>query len=221
MTGQETTPTIAVINYDMGNWRSAQKALEYVGARAPRTNDRQEIIAADGLVLPGVGAFPKAMKRLAERDLITTINRFKALGKPILGICLGHQLLFEASEEHEYTKGLGFIPGVVRETPYSAVNMGWRKATLTRETALTSGLPEKYFYHMHALAAEPEDPADVFAFSPYDVSARSLKKSTMVVSAIQRDNLYGVQFHPEKSSRQGLKLISNFVQICRQGQARL
>jgi glutamine amidotransferase len=221
MTKENKPPTIAVINHGMGSWRSSQTALAYIGANAPHTYDRQEILAADGLVLPGVGAFPTAMTRLAERGLIETITDFKKLGKPILGICLGHQLLFEASEEHEYTKGLGFIPGVVRKTPFYGVNMGWRVVTATRETALSKDLPDRHFYHMHALAAEPEDQSDVWAVSPYAVTERRQEKGTMVVGAVQRDNLYGVQFHPEKSSHQGLQLLKNFVEVCGNNQAGL
>jgi glutamine amidotransferase len=216
MTQENKQPTIAVIDHGMGSWRSSQTALAYVGANTPHTYDRQEILSADGLVLPGVGAFPAAMKRFAERGLIETITDFKKLGKPILGICLGHQLLFEASEEHEYTKGLGFIPGVVRETG-TAVNMGWRRVTFRGDEDLSEGLPDDTFYHMHACAAVPDDDSVISAISPYALR----RESFHVVGAVRLDNIYGVQFHPEKSSHQGLRLLKNFAELCSSNSAEL
>ncbi|HET7059968.1 MAG TPA: imidazole glycerol phosphate synthase subunit HisH [Candidatus Saccharimonadales bacterium] len=207
-TGQ--VPTIAVINHGLGNWRSVQKALEYVGAEAPRTDERQTILAADGLVLPGVGAFPEVMRRMAERDLVDPIKRFKKLGKPILGICLGHQLLFEASEEQEYTKGLGLLPGVVRRA--GGFNVGWSRVTFTRDASLTDGITKKFFYHLHCCVAVPEDSSVVTVESPFGLPSGEVRT---VVGAVQHENLYGVQFHPEKSGKSpGLELIRNFVQIC-------
>lgn len=210
---QEEKPRIAVIDHGMGNWRSAQSGLEFVGADAPRTKDREEILSADGLVLPGVGAYPEAMRRIKQRDLIEPIKRFNALGKPILGICLGHQLLFEASDEHEYTKGLGLLEGAVKSvSPQGSLNLGWREVAYTREDKLIDSIAyNSMFYHLHTHVAVPEDSSIILCGSRYQTP----KDYGIIVSGIQKDNLYGVQFHPESSGKHpGLTLLKNFVDIC-------
>jgi glutamine amidotransferase len=224
MSAENQRPRIVVIDSGIGNWRSVQKALEHTGATAPRTYDPQEILSAEGLVLPGVGAFPEAMKRLAERDLVDTIKRFKDLGRPVLGICLGHQLLFEASEEQSYTEGLGFLPGVVRKATAEGVggiNIGWRHVAFTRTTPLWDESRAETFYHLHGFAVETDDQSVIFARSQFAPVTTGIKP-VWVASGAQKDNLYGVQFHPEKSHKYpGLKMIGNFVELCRDGMAGL
>ena len=196
----------------MGNRRSVQKALETVGARAEITRDPERLRAADGLVVPGVGAFPQAMRNLTELGLDTVIRGCAAGGRPLLGICLGMQLLFDASDEFGATPGLGLIAGTV--TPLRAgglrvPHIGWNEVRFERPTALTAGLPAAGcpFYHVHSLAARPADRGDVFATAEY---------GERFVTGVSRGNVHGVQFHPEKSSRDGLAMLAAFTALCRQ-----
>lgn len=202
---------IAVVDYGMGNRRSVQKALEHVGARAEITSDHGKLRAADGLVLPGVGAFPLAMRRLSELRLDAPIRAVAAAGKPLLGICLGMQLLFDRSEEFEPTAGLGLIAGDV--TPLHAGDLriphiGWNEVELERSCPLTAGLPSAgcAFYHVHSFAARPDDSADLVATTTY---------GERFATIVAHDSVLGVQFHPEKSSRHGLRMLENFVARCR------
>ena len=202
-------PSVAVVDYGMGNRRSVEKALEHVGARARITSDPADLRAADGLVVPGVGAFPKAMDNLRALGLDELVPELLAAGAPVLGICLGMQLLFESSVELGGTAGLGLLPGTVarlepgdRKLPH----IGWNLVRFERESALTAGLPgECAFYHVHSFAARPSEPADVLGVSDY---------GEPFVSAVDRDPLFGVQFHPEKSSAHGLALLRNFAAVC-------
>jgi glutamine amidotransferase len=203
--------TIAVVDYGMGNRRSVQKALEHVGARADITRDPAALEAADALVVPGVGAFPQGMRNLTELGLDERIRAAARAGTPVLGICLGMQLLFSGSSEHELTEGLGLIAGEV--TPIHAPGLriphiGWTDVHFERPAPLTAGLPEDgcAFYHVHSLAARPEDPADIIATTEY---------GERFATVVAHGNVLGVQFHPEKSSRDGLALLSNFVTLCR------
>jgi imidazole glycerol-phosphate synthase subunit HisH len=198
--------TVALVDYGMGNRRSVEKALEHVGARVARTADRDEIVAADAIVLPGVGAFPEAMRRLHALDLVDAIRERAAAGVPLLGICLGMQLLFDSSEEHEGAAGLGLLPGTVTrlDAPGLKVpHIGWNTVTFTRPSALTVGLGEAAaFYHVHTYACRPQDESDVVGRGEY---------GERFVSIVERDNVMGVQFHPEKSSLDGLALLRNFA----------
>jgi glutamine amidotransferase len=202
-------PAIAVVDYGMGNRRSVEKALEHVGARAAITRDHDEIAAADGVVVPGVGAFPKAMRNLRELGLDTVIVRRAQEGVPTLGICLGMQLLFERSDEHEGAEGLGLLPGTVTALDAAGLkvpHIGWNTVTFARESPLTAGLPESCaFYHVHSLVTRPAEAADVLGHAEY---------GERFVTAVGRDPVYGVQFHPEKSSTHGLELLANFTAIC-------
>jgi glutamine amidotransferase len=190
----------------MGNRRSVEKALEHVGAQPRLTADHDVIRAADGIVLPGVGAFPEAMRRLRATGTDDLIRERAAAGVPILGLCLGMQLLFEASEEHEGATGLGLLPG--RVTPLRGPRMphiGWNLVTFERPSPLTDGLGEAAaFYHVHSLAPEPENEHDVVGRGEYGAP---------FVSIVERGNVMGVQFHPEKSSRDGLALLRNFTRV--------
>ena len=203
-------PLIAVIDYGMGNRRSVQKALEHVGAVAEITSDRDRIRRADGLVLPGVGAFPRAMRNLGTLGLIDLIRERARAGAPLLGICLGMQLLFERSVELEPTVGIGLIPGEVGFLQTGGLrvpHIGWNEVSFVRESPLTEGLSQTGcpFYHVHSLVAAPLEPADVVGTAEYGAP---------FVSFVERGNVAGVQFHPEKSSADGLRLLENFVRGC-------
>jgi imidazole glycerol-phosphate synthase subunit HisH len=202
---------IAVIDYGMGNRRSVEKALEHVGAPATITRDHARLQDADALVLPGVGAFPQGMRNLTELGLDEQIRAAAAAGKPVLGICLGMQLLFERSQEHELTEGLGLIAGEVSRLQTGGLripHIGWNEVEFERPSALVAGLPAggRPFYHVHSLVARPADRRDVVAVTEY---------GERFATIVAHDNVFGVQFHPEKSSRDGLRLLSNFVALCR------
>jgi glutamine amidotransferase len=196
--------TVAVVDYGMGNRRSVEKALEHVGAAVRVTGDHDAIEGADAVVVPGVGAFPEAMRRLSAAGLDRVIGERAAAGVPVLGICLGMQLLFEASAEHEGAAGLGLLPGDV--TPLEAPKLphiGWNRVAMERPSALTAGLGEAAaFYHVHSFVCRPREEQDVVGRGEY---------GERFASIVERDNVAGVQFHPEKSSRDGLALLRNFV----------
>ena len=212
MTG---SPSIAVLDYGMGNLRSVEKALEHVGARAEVTNDHDAARGAAGLVLPGVGAFPRAMERIRELGLNKLIAERLEAGTPTLGICLGLQLLFESSEELGGAEGLGLIPGTVRKLDAGGLKLpqiGWNDVAWRRRGALDDGLPERCaFYHVHTYVPGPTRGDDVLATATYGAE---------FATAIEHAPLYGVQFHPEKSGSAGLRLLSNFTRICGAGLAR-
>jgi glutamine amidotransferase len=198
--------TIALVDYGMGNRRSVEKALEHVGARVARTADREEIAAAEAIVLPGVGAFPEAMRRLSALGLEDVIRERAQAGVPLLGICLGMQLLFERSEEHEGATGLALLPGTVtrlRAPGLKIPHIGWNEVVFSRPSALTEGLGERAaFYHVHTFACRPREERDVVGRGEY---------GEPFVSIVERGNVMGAQFHPEKSSLDGLALLRNFA----------
>jgi cyclase len=208
-------PHLAIIDYGMGNRNSVMSALSLVGADVAITDNAEEIAEADGIVLPGVGSFPAAMARLEEQDLIKSLNEFRTSGKPVLGICLGYQLLFEGSDEHTPTEGLGWIPGNVTEIDTTvSPNIGWRFVDLRHKALLTQGLnPEELFYHAHQFAAKPNDPDSVTGVTRLGESRGG--QAALAVSIVKDRAIYGTQFHPEKSSYAGLSLLKNFVDICR------
>ena len=200
---------VAILDYGMGNLRSVEKALERVGVRATVTSEADEAEAADGLVLPGVGAFPAAMERVRELGLERLAADWADSGRPLLGICLGMQLLFERSEEHEGAQGLGLLPGEVTalDAPGLKVpHMGWEPVSWTRESPLTAGLADETpFYFVHSLAPRPADEADVLGTAAW---------GELFPCVVERDNVWGVQFHPEKSSTAGLRVLANFAGVC-------
>ena len=203
-------PSIAVVDYGMGNRRSVLKALERAGARPVLTRDQKELHAARGLVVPGVGAFPEAMKRLGELELSEPIRERARDGVPVLGICLGMQLLFERSQELGDTAGLGLIEGEVtwlKPGGLPVPHIGWNDVELVTRSTLTEGLPanELVFYHVHSLAARPESAEDVIGISEY---------GERFATIVGRGMVFGVQFHPEKSSASGLALLERFVGLC-------
>jgi imidazole glycerol-phosphate synthase subunit HisH len=195
--------TVALVDYGMGNRRSVEKALEHVGATVARTGDADEIRAADAVVVPGVGAFPEAMRRLHAAGLDEVIRERAGNGTPVLGICLGMQLLFERSAEHEGAGGLALLPGEVTALDAPKLpHIGWNEVTLRDGSRLTEGLGERAaFYHVHSFVCRAAD-EDVVGEGEY---------GERFASIVERDNVAGVQFHPEKSSRDGLQLLANFV----------
>jgi len=201
--------SIAMVDYGMGNRRSVAKAFEHVGSAIAQTADHDELRAADGLVVPGVGAFPEAMRRLRALGLDEIIRERAAAGVPVLGLCLGMQLLFEGSEEHEGSAGLGLLAGriVALDTRgLKSPHIGWNSVSWQRPSALVAGLRDPAaFYHVHSFVAEPDDPSIVLGMGEY---------GTPFVSFVQQGNVFGAQCHPEKSSTEGLALLRNFVGIC-------
>ncbi|ACK71960.1 imidazole glycerol phosphate synthase, glutamine amidotransferase subunit [Gloeothece citriformis PCC 7424] len=199
---------IAVIDYDMGNLHSACKGLENAGATPKITDSARDIEQADAIVLPGVGSFDPAVYHLRSRDLEAPLKDAIASGKPFLGICLGLQILFDASEEGSQP-GLGIISGVVRrfrsEPGLTIPHMGWNQLEYTQANLpLWQELPfNPYVYFVHSYYVDPIDPS---------VRAATVTHgSQKVTAAIAKDNIMAVQFHPEKSSSNGLKILSNFV----------
>jgi imidazole glycerol-phosphate synthase subunit HisH len=206
--------TIAVVDYGMGNRRSVEKALERAGARAVVTADHDVIRGADGLILPGVGSFPRAMENLRSLGLDELLRERLGKGVPLLGLCLGLQLAFEGSTEHGGAEGLGILPGGVDRLPAEGLKLphiGWSRVEWSSPGPLTSGLTEgAAFYHVHTFAPTPAVEEDILGVAEY---------GTRFVTAVARPPFYGVQFHPEKSSAQGLALLANFATLCCVGAA--
>ena len=204
-----TAPRIAIVDYGMGNRRSVEKALERVGASAFVSRDHAELRAADGLLLPGVGAFPAAMKTIRELGLDEVVCDGAARGTPVFGSCMGMQLLFDGSEEHGGAEGLGLLAGEVRRLRAPGLKLphiGWSEVEWLRATPLREGVEEPTFlYHVHSFVAQPEDEKVVLARAEHGESFPAV---------VGRGNVYGAQSHPEKSSRHGLKLLANFAAIC-------
>ena len=201
--------TIGVIDYGAGNRRSVEKAVERVGARPLLTADHDVLRVADGLVLPGVGAFPAGMELLREGGFDGLIAELVGGGTPLFGCCLGMQLLFDGSDEHGGASGLGLIPGPVRAIDAPGVKLphiGWSEVRWRAGGALTAGLPDpSVFYHVHSYVPRPADEADVLGVSDYGGE---------FASVVGRGNVFGAQFHPEKSSTHGLALLRNFAGLC-------
>jgi glutamine amidotransferase len=198
---------IAIIDYGMGNLHSVSKAVERLGYETVITADPQTIAAADGAILPGVGAFGDAMQNLRETKLDEVAKAYAASGKPMLGICLGMQLLFSQSEEYGTNDGLNLLPGkVVRFAgDYKIPHMGWNKLSFLQEQSpLFSGLTEGHVYFVHSFHAKPELASDLLATTDY---------YQQVTAIVGRGNVYGMQFHPEKSGELGMQLLGNFLAL--------
>jgi glutamine amidotransferase len=218
---RQTPPRIAIVDYGMGNRRSVEKALAHIGADALITSDHDELRAASGLLVPGVGAFPAAMNVIRERGLDTLLRERAAAGVPIFGSCLGMQLLFEHSEEHGGADGLGLLAGTVRPLHAPALKLPhigwsavhWRESpaadTASTERAgqlLRAGLPEpSYLYHVHSFVVQPAEDDALLATAEY---------GERFAAVVGKGNVYGAQSHPEKSSTHGLRLLTNFAAVC-------
>lgn len=201
---------VAVIDYDAGNTLSVTRALEKVGADVDLTPDPDRALSADAVVLPGVGAFGDCMKKLRERGMHEACREAYESGKPFLGVCVGLQILFDGSEETPNVEGLGILPGsVVRfgANGLKVPHMGWNQMEVAREHPVLDGLGGEAFYFVHSYYPEPEE-GDLLGTSDYGGS---------FCAAAGRENLVAVQFHPEKSSRAGLRLYENFLGWARRG----
>lgn len=199
---------VAIIDYDAGNVKSVEKAVEHLGYEAKLTRDRDEILNADHVILPGVGSFGDAMKRLEEYGLVQIIKEVTAKGTPFLGICLGLQLLFDSSEESPGVKGLGLIPGKVVRIPDKGLkvpHIGWNSLEYPNPGRLFKDIPEEtYVYFVHSYYLQAEDPSVVTATTEY---------AAHIHASVEKDNIFATQFHPEKSSDVGLKMLKNFLEL--------
>ena len=200
---------VAVIDYDAGNLRSVEKALNFLGEDVMITRDGSRILAADKVILPGVGAFGDAMAKLNQYGLPPVIRQAVDRGTPFLGICLGLQLMFERSEESEGVEGLGLLGGKILRIPpdqgLKIPHMGWNSLDIRRDSRLFAGIsPGAYVYFVHSYYLEAEDEYVVAASAEYSVH---------IHAAVERGNVFACQFHPEKSGDVGLKIIKNFVEM--------
>lgn len=203
---------IAIIDYDAGNIKSVEKALNYLGEEVKITRNREEILAADGVILPGVGAFGDAMEKLHTYGLVEVIREVAAQGKPFLGICLGLQLLFERSEETPGVEGLHLLDGRIKRIPATddlkIPHIGWNDLTFPVQGRLFRGVEEHpYVYFVHSYYLEAADPSIVTATTEY---------GTLIHASVEQGNIFACQFHPEKSSRVGRKILQNFVTITKE-----
>lgn len=200
---------IAIVDYDAGNLKSVEKALIYIGEKPVVTDDSEVILSADKIILPGVGAFGEAMEKLKARGLVDTLKKAVEKEIPLLGICLGMQLLFDGSDESEGVEGLSILPGRITRIPANGVDkiphMGWNSLDFPRETALFKGIKEgAYVYFVHSYYLEAANVSDVAATTEY---------ITHIHAAVESGNVYGCQFHPEKSGDVGLSILKNFVSL--------
>jgi glutamine amidotransferase len=204
------TPQIGIVDYGMGNRRSVEKALAHAGAQPLISSDPDALAATAGLVLPGVGAFPRAMENLSRLGLAEMLRERIAAGMPVLGICLGMQLAFDSSEELGGAAGLGIVAGRVRALRAEGLKLphiGWSEVSFTvPEDPLLAELPDRCaFYHVHSFAAVPDAPADTIGTAEY---------GERFATVVRRGSFHGVQFHPEKSSAAGLRMLGSFARIC-------
>ena len=203
-----SAPKIAVLDYGIGNLRSAQKGFERAGADARLTADPAEVAAADGVVLPGVGNFGRCVEAVQSHGVDSIAKDAAASGVPFLGICVGMQLMFAGSEESPDHSGLGLLSGTIRLLPgdVKRPQMQWNALQVERPSPLLKGLDGAWLYFVHSYAADAGETADIVT-ATCDYGGR-------VVAAVQEGNLYATQFHPEKSSDAGRTLLSNFVDLC-------
>lgn len=200
---------IAIIDYDAGNLRSVEKALLALGEKPVVSRDRETILHADKVILPGVGSFGDAMGKLWQYDLVEVIRKVAGQGTPFLGICLGLQLLFSQSDEREGVEGLGILPGrIVRIPPAPGLkipHMGWNSLEISPDSRLFQGIAQgAYVYFVHSYYLQAEDEKIVSATASYGVR---------IHAAVERGNIFACQFHPEKSSDTGLRILQNFISM--------
>lgn len=200
---------IAIIDYDAGNIGSVQKAITYLGEEVIVTRKKSEILMADKVILPGVGAFDDAMQKFIAYDLQQVLKEVISRKTPLLGICLGLQLLFESSEEGTGTKGLGIFPGAIRKIPNTGLikipHIGWNSLEINPNARLFQGIPNhSYVYFVHSYYLHAKDTSIVSAITEY---------GTTIHAAIEHENVYACQFHPEKSGEVGLQILKNFAKL--------
>ena len=199
---------IAIIDYDAGNIKSVEKALQYLGEEAVITRDAGEILMADKVILPGVGAFGDAMEKLNRYGLVPVIHEVVEKGIPILGICLGLQLMFESSEEAPGVEGLGLLKGKIVRIPegdgLKVPHMGWNSLSFPKEGRLFAGIPENsYVYFVHSYYLQAEE----------DIVTATAEYGVTIHASVEKGNVFACQFHPEKSSHTGLTILKNFVEL--------
>lgn len=202
---------IAIVDYGVGNLRSVQKAFEKMGHTAIITGNPEEVRAADGVLLPGVGAFGDAMFHLRQAGMMEVVKQVAKRGKPLLGICVGMQLLFSTSEEHGHHIGLNLIPGHVKRFKgnFKIPQVGWNGLEVKTAHSLLEGVNNNdYVYYVHSYLVDPTDRNVILATSDYYGE---------VPAVVGYKNVYGIQFHPEKSSAVGLRMLDNFAKMCREG----
>lgn len=200
---------IAIIDYDAGNIKSVEKALLYLGEKAEITRDKEKILNADKVILPGVGNFGDAMANIHKYELAPVIESVIEKKTPFLGICVGLQLLFERSEESVGVPGLGILEGEIVRIPEAeglkVPQIGWNDIEIDRSCPIFAGLPERpYVYFVHSYYLKAKEESIVKATTEY---------GTLIHAAVQKDNVYACQFHPEKSSEIGLKILKNFIEL--------
>ena len=203
---------IAIIDYDAGNIKSVEKALNFLGEEVTITRDKTEILSADGVILPGVGAFGDAMEKLHSYGLVEVIREVTDKKIPFLGICLGLHLMFESSEETPGIEGLHILEGRIRRIPSTEglkiPHIGWNDLAFPNAGRLFRGIEEhSYVYFVHSYYLEAADPSIVTATTEY---------GTLIHASVEKDNIFACQFHPEKSSQVGLKILQNFVEITKE-----
>lgn len=199
---------IAIIDYDAGNIKSVEKALQYLGEEAVITRDAGEILMADKVILPGVGAFGDAMEKLNRYGLVPVVHEVVEKGIPFLGICLGLQLMFESSEEAPGVEGLGLLKGKIVRIPegdgLKVPHMGWNSLSFPKEGRLFAGIPENsYVYFVHSYYLQAEE----------DIVTATAEYGVTIHASVEKGNVFACQFHPEKSSHTGLTILKNFVEL--------
>jgi glutamine amidotransferase len=202
-------PEIVVVDYDAGNLRSVQRALEAVGQRPRVTSDPREVAQAEALILPGVGSAQDCMRKLNERGLVGPLQDYAASGRPFLGVCVGLQLLFDGSEEGGGVECLGILPGMVKRFPdipgLKVPQIGWNDVWFKWDHPLLAGIPGgSYFYFVHSYYAAPSEPGVAIGETEYGLDFAAI---------VARENVIATQFHPEKSADMGLKIYENFGRI--------
>ena len=204
---------IAIVDYDAGNIKSVEKALQFLGQEPVVTRDKETLLQAEKVIVPGVGAFGDAMGKMHQYGLVEVLREIAAKGTPLLGICLGLQLLFESSEETPGVEGIGILKGKILRIPpaegLKIPHMGWNSLHLQNNGRLFQGIPEDtYVYFVHSYYLHAEEPEIVKAVTDY---------STTIHASVEKGNVFACQFHPEKSSRYGLKILENFAKLEKEG----
>ena len=200
---------IAIVDYDAGNIKSVEKALQFLGEEPVVTRDKETLLQADKVIVPGVGAFGDAMGKMHQYGLVEVLREIAGKGTPILGICLGLQLFFESSEETPGVEGLGLLPGKIVRIPdkegFKIPHMGWNSIRINPASRLLKGIEEgAYVYFVHSYYLQAENEADVAATTDYVVN---------IHAAAEHDNIFATQFHPEKSGEIGLQILKNFIEL--------
>lgn len=201
---------VVIIDYDAGNIKSVEKAIQHLGSEVVLSNDKNVIKSADRVILPGVGAFGHAMKNLKKYDLVETIRDYAKSGNPFLGICLGMQILFDSSEEDMGVEGLSIVKGSIKKIPakdsFKIPHMGWNNLNIiNKDSRILNGIDaESYVYFVHSFYADADNKAEIAATCDY---------TTSMDVVVEKGNVFGCQFHPEKSSNTGLHILKNFLEI--------